>query len=284
MLWVKPTCPLKYVFLLWPQFQDVQTSWNGGQGRISTNRSIITILCCLAAQVGFASVLKWILLIVCFLCHFYYLFCCLAHTGPELDFGPYVWKASCSWFLHTARSFNKSVPFVCAFLTEWLIMAIGNRAQTDNLLKMTHFCARLGAPWLIIARSKLALCYKRKPSQRGSEQPAHCAFVCPESSSLPGAANSSLESPAVKGRGRLPQPMHCTQLARYCLSAMNMGTTGECHSGKHLQIEILHCSCFPFSTFLSSFSSCHLQQMVACGPEPLELFSSSASGLKKRQD
>lgn len=96
---------------------------------------------------GFASVLKWIFLIICLLCHFYYLFCCLAHTEPELDFGPYIWKARCSLFSYTSCSVNKTVPLKKK-KTEWLITALGDRAETDNLLKMSHFCARLGTPWL----------------------------------------------------------------------------------------------------------------------------------------
>ena len=66
----------------------------------------------LAERVAFASVLKQIFPIIGSLCHFYYLFCCLAHTGPELDLGPYVWKAQCSLLsFHASCSFNKTVPF-----------------------------------------------------------------------------------------------------------------------------------------------------------------------------
>lgn len=108
---------------------------------------------------------------------------------------------------HPALLIN--VILLCAFLTECLITAIGNRAKTDNLLKMTHFCARLGVLWFIITCSKLALCNKRKPGQRGTQQLAHCAFTMSREQ-LTAQGSPWLISEPHRERQRASTPSPCT--------------------------------------------------------------------------
>lgn len=130
----------------------VVNSSRSKEGRTSRNHSIIGILC------------RWLqgLILRLFWNEFSWPFAfCAIFTvyfvawltlGLNLTLIHTSGNHSCSLLsFFTSCSFNKNVPF---FLEQngWSQHLV--RAKADNLLKMSHFCARLGAPWLIITSSK----------------------------------------------------------------------------------------------------------------------------------
>ena len=140
--------------------------------------------------------------------------------------------------------------FLFFFFNEWLITAFGYRAKTDNLLKMSHFCARLGAPWLIITSSKTScVCNKRKPIQGGLSACSLFVFIISrEQTAAQGNPQLISEPSQVKGSllglGREENlstqpralPMVNQVLAPWSACQGTLSTTGECQSEKLFQI------------------------------------------------
>lgn len=136
-------------------FLDLNSSrskWAGrGAGRMSRNHSAIGIVCCWLKEVlwhlfwnKFSDRLAFCAIFTC-------LFCCLARTGPELDLGS-MSLSTVQLALHDPTFLIKRFLFF-NIQNDWSQHLVTGKV-TDNLLKMSHFCTRLQAPWLIITSSE----------------------------------------------------------------------------------------------------------------------------------